>query len=271
MLLFSPQGDLNTYGDVDEIMDLSPKEQANRIADNFAKVSNEYSQLKTSDIDLSKAANLKPTPILEEYQVYEFLKRIKTNTSTVKNDIPAKLIKEFACELAKPLTDIINTMVRLGQFPDIWKLEMVSPVPKVFPTLTMNDLRKIAGLKNLSKITEKIISEWLISDMSDLRDKSQYGNEKGVSVNHYLINMIHEILTGVDVNTSNQKFAVICTMIDWKQAFDRQCPKLGVDSFMRNGVRRSLIPLLTNYLQDRKMVVKWMGEFSDMKVSVNLQ
>ena len=251
---------------VDEIMDLSPKEQANRIADNFAKVSNEYSQLKTSDIDLSKAANLKPTPILEEYQVYEFLKRIKTNTSTVKNDIPAKLIKEFACELAKPLTDIINTMVRLGQFPDIWKLEMVLPVPKVFPTLSMNDLRKIAGLKNLSKITEKIISEWLISDMSDLRDKSQYGNEKGVSVNHYLINMIHEILTGVDVNTSNQKFAVICTMIDWKQAFDRQCPKLGVDSFMRNGVRRSLIPLLTNYLQDRKMVVKWMGEVSDMKV-----
>ena len=33
---------------------------------------------------------------------------------------------------------------------------------------------------------------------------------------------------------------------------------------MRNGVRKSLIPLLTNYLQDRKMFVKWNGETSDI-------
>ena len=97
------------------------------------------------------------------------------------DDIPAKIIKEFACELARPVTDLINSMVRLGQYPNIWKIECVSPVPKVYPTLLMNDLRKIAGLKNLSKIAEKIISEWLISDMADLRDRSQYGNEKGVS------------------------------------------------------------------------------------------
>ena len=142
---------------------------------------------------------------------------------------------------------------------------MVSPVPKVFPTLAMDELRKIAGLKNFSKISEKIISELMISDMKELRDRSQYGNEKGVSVNHYLIKMIHEILTGVDRNSANEKFAVILTMIDWKQAFDRQCPKLGIESFMRNGVRKSLIPMLTNYLQDRKMIVKWMGELSEVK------
>ena len=100
--------------------------------------------------------------------------------------------------------------------------------------------------------------------MADIRDRSQYGNEKGIGVNHYLIRMIHEILTGVDKNSSNEKFAVICTRIDWKQAFDRECPTLGVEAFMRNGVRKSLIPLLTNYLQDRKMFVKWNGETSDI-------
>ena len=98
----------------------------------------------------------------------------------------------------------------------------------------MNDLRKIAGLKNFSKVNEQIISKWLISDMSESRDRSQYGNEKGISVNHYPVKMIHEILTCVDRNTENQMFAVICTMIDWKQAFDRQCPKLGIQSFMDN-------------------------------------
>ena len=54
-------------------------------------------------------------------------------------------------------------------------------------------------------------------------------------------------------------------MVDWKQAFDRQCPKLGVLSFMRNGVRKSLIPLIVNYFQHRKMIVKWHGRESTVR------
>ena len=33
---------------------------------------------------------------------------------------------------------------------------------------------------------------------------------------------------------------------------------------MKNGVRKSLIPLLTNYLQNMNMYVKWNGETSDV-------
>ena len=96
----------------------------------------------------------------------------------------------------------------------------------------------------------------MLSDMSESRDPAQYGNEKGVSVNHYLIKMINEILLCVDKNSANDKFAVFCTMVDWKQAFDRQCPVLGVKAFLRNGVRRSLLPLLISYFQNRRMIVK---------------
>ena len=38
-----------------------------------------------------------------------------------------------------------------------------------------------------------------------------------------------------------------------------QCPKLGIESFIRNGVRPALIPILINYFQDREMTVKWHG------------
>ena len=55
---------------------------------------------------------------------------------------------------------------------------------------------------------------------------------------------------------------MLATMVDWKQAFPRQCPKLGVESFIRNGVRPSLIPVLINYFQGRSMKVKWHGELS---------
>ena len=193
------------------------------------------------------------------------MRKIKTNKSTVKDDIPAKLIKEFAPELSEPMADILNCMVRRGEFPDIWKLEMVTPVAKKYPPADVNDLRKISGLKNFSKISEKIFGEFLISDMSKNRDHSQYGNEKGLSVNHYLIKMINEILISVDTNSVAEKIAVFCSMIDWRQAFDRQDPTLGVQSFVRNGVRNSLIPLLINYFQERRMVVKWHGQESSLR------
>ena len=54
----------------------------------------------------------------------------------------------------------------------------------------------------------------MMDDMSASRDESQYGNEKGVSVNHYLIKMIHEILLAVDKNSEKEKFAVFCAMVD---------------------------------------------------------
>merc|ERR1712208_43370 len=51
-------------------------------------------------------------------------------------------------------------------------------------------------------------------------------------------------------------------MVDWKQAFSRQCPKLGIESFIKNGVRPALIPTLISYFQGRKMKVKWHGQMS---------
>jgi hypothetical protein len=56
--------------------------------------------------------------------------------------------------------------------------------------------------------------------------------------------------------------AILITFIDWKQAYSRQSHRLGVQSFLDNGVRPSLIPLLVSYFNSRKMKVKWHGKFS---------
>ena len=102
---------------------------------------------------------------------------------------------------------------------------------------------------------DNIISEFLIDDMAGSRDLAQYGNEKGLSVQHYLIKMLHQILINLYVNCQSKSFAVILNMIDWSH-------RLGVQSFIDNGVRSSLIPILINFFQDRTMVVKWKGHLS---------
>ena len=139
---------------------------------------------------------------------------------------------------------------------------MVTLVPKVFPTKEVKDLRNISGLLNLNKISEKLISILTISYMKSKLDPAQYAIQKGLSINHYLIEMIDRILQALDKSESS---AVLATLVDWKEAFPRQCPKLGVESFLRNGVRPSLIPLLISYFQDRKMKVKWKGKVSSQK------
>ena len=96
-----------------------------------------------------------------------------------------------------------------------------------------------------------------VVETSGQRTYSQFGNQKETSTQHYLIKMIHRILEATDKNTKREVFAVIANMIDWSSAFVRQCPKLGVESFQKNGVRNSMIPILVSYFQDRNMSVKW--------------
>ena len=109
---------------------------------------------------------------------------------------------------------------------------------------------------------ETIISEIVIADMKKQLDPSQYGNQKHTSIQHYLVRLLHRILTNVDKNSKGEVNAVLCMFIDWKQAYSRQCHTLGVESFIRNGVRPAVIPLLISYFQNRQMRVKWHGELS---------
>ena len=249
---------INQEINIEEINHLSDQEQAELIAEKFSSIQNEYSPIRAEDIAIPPYPE-KEVPQFHPSQVWLHLAKLKTNKATVQGDFPPKLIKHFSAYLAEPLTDVINTSVRLGEYPNLYKFEICTPVPKSYPPQTTSQVRNISGLLTFDKIMEKLISELIISDMSQNMDPSQYGNQRGVSIQHYLLNMVHKILTALDNRSKGEAFAVVANMIDWNNAFPRQCPKLGIESFMKNGVRPSLIPVLISYFQDRQMSVKWHG------------
>ena len=141
------------------------------------------------------------------------------NKATVQGDVPAKLIKQFAAYLAEPLTDIYNAGLRRGEYPELYKFEVCTPVPKVHPTQTTAQLRNISGLINFDKIYEKLIAQLIVSDMEAKLDPAQFGNQKGISIQHYLIQMLHRILTVLDTNSKGDIVAVVANLIDWNNAF----------------------------------------------------
>ena len=171
-------------------------------------------------------------PIFLPIVVQRNQEKIQTKKSVPPGDIPPLLTKQFAAQLPIPLCHIINSSVRLGQWSRLYKAESVTPVPKSYPPESPDDLRTISGLLTFNKISEKVIANLIISDMIQNLDPSQYTNQKGLSLQHYLIKMIHKILSETDNSSKGEVNAVIATLYDWKEAFSRQCPKLGVEAFM---------------------------------------
>ena len=244
----------------EEIRDLPDQQQAELIADRFSSVSNEYSPVDASQISVPPVEE-GSVPQFSPLQVLEQLLKLKSKKATAPDDIPAVILKEYAEYVCVPLCHLLNSCVMRGEYPRIGKMEAQTPIPKEFPILNIDMLRNISILKNFDKMAASI----MVSDMKEKMDLAQYGNCRGVSVQHYLMTMIHTILMKLDNNKKGDTFAVVAALIDWKQAFPRQCPTLGVQSWIQNGVRPALIPLLTDFFRDRVMSVRWHGVTSTQR------
>ena len=252
------QNSERSHINIDEINHLTDQEQSEAIAEKFVSIPNLYEKLKSEDIDIPEF-KVEDIPQFGPSKIWRLLNKLKTNKATVEGDFPPKLAKMFSSYIAEPLTDIVNTSIRRGEYPNLYKLETSTPVPKKYPPKSLSDLRNISGLRTFDKIFENLLAEMMVEDMKPTMDPSQYGNRKGVSIQHYLVKMINQILTALDNSNHGEKKAVIVSLIDWDNAFPRQCPTLGIKSFIKNGVRPSLIPVLINFFQDRQMAVKWRG------------
>ena len=125
---------------------------------------------------------------------------------------------------------------------------------------------KLRGLIGLSPMYGMVwcgmVCPMIVEDMKSSLDKSQFANQPGLSTQHYLIKLIDRILSVTDSSSKGECVAVLATLIDWKKAFLMMDHTLGVQSFIRNGVRASLIPILASFFEGRSMRVAWRGKLS---------
>ena len=212
---------------IDEISSLSDREQVEEIAKAFNAPSQKYEPLQNSVIQLPHIEP-KTIPQFTSSQIKGHIDIIKTNKATIPGDIPAKIMKRFSQFFCVPMADIINTSIRTGSGPDRYKKELITPVAKVSPTEKLDQLRPISNLPLCDKISEKVISQMVIEDMKAKMDPKQYGNQKHISIQHYLVEMLHRILSSVDNNSKGEITAVLCLFVDWKAAYSNQCHKLGI-------------------------------------------
>ena len=96
------------------------------------------------------------------------------------------------------------------------------PIPEQYPPENCEMLRPISVLYNFNKIMEEIISEMVITDIKPNLDPKQFGNQKHLSIQHYLVRLLHRVLSTIDNNSRGEINAALYLFVDWKQAFSRQ-------------------------------------------------
>ena len=111
-------------------------------------------------LDLSRLPAYLPSPtecpMIQPKDIVDMLRKLKLHKSTVSNDLPVRVIREFAYEICFPLWHIINFAFGQGVFPQTWKFAEIIPIPKVYPP-TVSELRPIALTSYFTKIAESFI------------------------------------------------------------------------------------------------------------------
>ena len=224
---------------------ISTSEVAERIAQHFSSISKEYPPLDVNTLPervrdkITSVNAMKNAPKIEPYQVYDkFIKR-KNRITCVPGDMPSKMKKEFAPELAAPVADIYNAINNTGEYPSQWKKEYVTPIPKSYPTDTLDDLRNISLTPDLSRDYDQFLVDWLLPVQ-------------------YLVVFFHFILS----NTDKPSNSIMAALVDFSKGFNRLNHNKILIRLSDWGVPGWLLKILASYLTDRSMLLRYKNEQS---------
>ena len=243
---------------------LSPTEISIQIASHFSSISQEYPPLDIATLPprvrqkLLDPNVMEKAPVIQPWEVYEKFRKRKFKHSSVPNDIPPRLKREFGPEIASPAADIFNSINRTGTYPRQWVREWVSAIPKVSPPETLDDLRNINLISDLSKDYENFLLDWIMPYIKDRMDPGQFGATKGCSITHYLITLYHFILSSID-RSDSIPHAVMVALVDFKKGFNRLNHNKIIIRLSDWGVPGWLLKILSSYLTERSMILRHAG------------
>ena len=171
---------------------LEPKETANKTAEFFTKISNEFRPIQDND------GNFTPREPLSLAEVEAKMKAARKPNSMVKGDVLPRLMKKFHKMLSVPAARIFNKVLQHGKWPSNWKKETAVIIPKTPHPSSLSETRNISCTSFLSKVLEAVVLEDLRKEIP--LDPIQYGGIKGCSVDHLLVDLWDSILRPMDNN-----------------------------------------------------------------------
>ena len=229
----------------------SDAERCEEVAEYFIRVSDEFVPL------------LAPVRCSEErvppelHKIASRLRHMKKPRSQVRGDIPPELATEYADILAIPLGYIFGQVYKDLSWPEMWKQETVTVIPKNSAPASLAEMRNLSCTPLFSKLLESFILDDIKEQTSLSCD--QYGGLKGSGPDHFLAVTWHEILASLDAEDGA---ASTLTSIDFAKAFNRMCHHAYLEALATHGTSPATLSLVSAFLCERKMSVRIGDELS---------
>ena len=189
------------------------------------------------------------------------LKSMKKTNSEVPGELPSSLRTEFLPWLSEPASDILNSIIPTQKWPDQWKSEFGTPIPKntLHPS-SEEDLRIISITARIAMQCEKYIVKWMWENgLREHMDRDQFGGLPGNSIAHFLIEVTNFILFNQDLSKPIQ---TIMLLVDFSKGFNRMDHNTIIKELFRIGIPGWLLNIVASYLENRKLKIRYKGETS---------
>ena len=139
---------------VEELSEFETVRQADQLVEYYASTRNQFQPVCADDFSdvLNNEARQNTADILTTPEkIEELILSMNKKSACIKGDIPFKIIHFFSGKISKPLCNIFNTIFIDGKYPEMWKMEFITPVPKCYPPTKISEFRPISSLFKLGK------------------------------------------------------------------------------------------------------------------------
>ena len=239
----------------DMFQDETDSEISERAADYFNQISAEFTPLQRRE----RPADLPANPPLR-HQIAGRLRSFKKPKSQVPGDILPSLFTTYADVLSEPLQVIFEQIYKTWEWPDLWKSETVTLIPKKKSPETLSDLRNLSCTPLVSKLLESFIMDDIKKTIK-LSD-NQYGGRKGTSVDNFLIDTWQTVLQDLEDHRASSSLI----SVDFSKAFNRVDHQKCLEKLEEMGASAETVGLVAAFLYQRTMRVRIGKTYSSAKL-----
>ena len=240
--------------------------QADDIAEAFSKY---FANVATElDKSIPQVCNKTPSdylcnPVLNSFfaspstsaEVSAVIKSFQTKGGYAKWT-PVYIFKRLCNLISEPISDLFNSSIIDGCFPNCLKLARVVPIFKAGCRSEVSDYRPISTLPVMSKIFEKLMYRRLTAFLTDnnILVGHQFGFQTGSSTDDAVL----EFLDRVYKSLEEGKF-IMPVYLDFSKAFDTVNHRILLSKIEHYGIRGIMGSWFKSYLQNRKQYVSVNG------------
>uniref|UniRef100_A0A3B5PZ90 Reverse transcriptase domain-containing protein n=1 Tax=Xiphophorus maculatus TaxID=8083 RepID=A0A3B5PZ90_XIPMA len=197
---------------------------------------------------------------LDTADVLKTLKRVNPRKAPGPDNIPGRVFRECAGQLAGVLTDIFNTSLDQATVPACLKTASIIPVPKKPQVTSFNDYRPVALTPIMMKCFERLVKEHIVSRLPSTFDPFQFAYRRNRSTEDAISSALHLSLAHLEEKNTHVRML----FLDFSSAFNTIIPQHLAEQLGHLGFSTPLRNWLLDFLTDRPQSVRIGQHTSDV-------